>query len=279
NRIRPFAIGDGGRRDHIFVAGDRTACGRVDPRQGPAHDPGRASPEGVHRCSDEPGGRPHVWRGRPTPSARLSAGMPSPARGVRAVRRRAPLWLAATCIAVCAGMAMVPQLAPYDPLRTVLLERLRPPSAKHWLGQDEVGRDILSRIIYGARISLGIGLVSVIIGGGIGGLIGILAGYFPRLGGPLIRVGDMLMAFPFILRAIAIVAILGPGFVNLFMAIAFGQIPTFARLVRGIVLGLKVEPFVESARAVGSSHLRVLFRHILPQTLAPVGTYASLGMG
>jgi peptide/nickel transport system permease protein len=176
-------------------------------------------------------------------------------------------------------MAVAPQLAPYDPLRTALLERLRPPSATHWLGQDEVGRDILSRIIYGARISLGIGLVSVVIGGVIGGLMGVVAGYFPRLDGPIMRLVDMLMAFPFILRAIAVVAILGPGSVNLFVAIAFGQIPTFARLVRAIVLGVKVEPFVESAHALGSGHPRVLLRHILPQTLAPLGTYASLEMG
>jgi ABC-type dipeptide/oligopeptide/nickel transport system permease subunit len=200
-----------------------------------------------------------------------------PARPGR--RRAGSLWVATGCLAAYLVMVAFPHLAPHDPLRTALLERLRPPSRTHWLGQDEVGRDVLSRIVHGARISLGIGLAAVVIGTLAGGLLGILSGYFRRLDGPIMRGVDVLMAFPYVLRAIAVVAILGPGFVNLFVAIAFGQIPTFARLVRGVVLGVKTEPFVEAARAVGAGHRRVLLRHILPQTLAPIGTFATLEMG
>jgi len=195
-------------------------------------------------------------------------------------RRESIAWLAAAVVAafVLAAVA-APRIAPYSPLKTALLERLRPPSAAHWLGQDEVGRDILSRVIFGGRVSLAVGVLSVALGVGVGGLLGIVAGFYRRLDDPIMRVVDIVMAFPFILRAIAVVAILGPGFINLFIAIGFGQIPTFARLVRSLVLGVKGETFVEAARAIGADDRRVLSHHVLPQMVAPITTYSTLEMG
>lgn len=195
-------------------------------------------------------------------------------------RRESIAWLAAAVVAgfILAAVA-APRIAPYNPLKTALLERLRPPSAAHWLGQDEVGRDILSRVIFGGRVSLAVGILSVALGVGVGGLLGILAGFYPRLDDPIMRVVDIVMAFPFILRAIAVVAILGPGFINLFIAIGFGQIPTFARLVRSLVLSVKGETFVEAARAIGADDRRVLSHHVLPQMVAPITTYSTLEMG
>ncbi len=195
-------------------------------------------------------------------------------------RRERVAWLAATVVAayVLAAVA-APRIAPYNPLKTALLERLRPPSAAHWLGQDEVGRDILSRVIFGGRVSLAVGVLSVALGVSVGGLLGIVAGFYPRLDDSIMRVVDVVMAFPFILRAIAVVAILGPGFINLFIAIGFGQIPTFARLVRSLVLNVKGETFVEAARAIGAGDRRVLSHHVLPQMVAPITTFSTLEMG
>jgi len=195
-------------------------------------------------------------------------------------RRERVAWLAAAVVAAFILAAVAAStIAPYNPLKTALLERLRPPSAAHWLGQDEVGRDILSRVIFCGRVSLAVGVLSVALGIGVGGLLGIVAGFYPRLDDPIMRVVDIVMAFPFILRAIAVVAILGPGFINLFIAIGFGQIPTFARLVRSLVLGVKGETFVEAARAIGADDRRVLSHHVLPQMVAPITTYSTLEMG
>jgi peptide/nickel transport system permease protein len=189
-------------------------------------------------------------------------------------------WITTGVIAAYLLAALLaPWIAPYDPLKTALQERLRGPYRDHWLGQDEVGRDVLSRIIYGGRVSLGIGLLSVLIGVTVGGLLGLIAGFYRPLDNAIMRVLDIIMVFPFILRAIAVVAILGPGFVNLFIAIGFGQIPTNARLVRSLVLGIKEEVFVEAARALGARDRRLLVQHIVPQMVAPVTTYSTLEMG
>lgn len=196
------------------------------------------------------------------------------------LRRDGAAWLAAAVVAgyVLAALA-APVIAPYHPLKTTLVERLRPPSSQHWLGQDEVGRDILSRLIFGGRVSLAVGILSVALGVGVGGVLGIVAGFYPRLDDPIMRVVDVVMAFPFILRAIAVVAILGPGFINLFIAIGFGQIPTFARLVRSLVMSIKGETFIEAARAIGATDRRVLSHHVVPQMVAPITTFSTLEMG
>jgi peptide/nickel transport system permease protein len=199
--------------------------------------------------------------------------------GVRLSRDRTA-WLAvAVLLAYVAAAVIAPWIAPFNPLKTSLLERLRPPSWSHWLGQDEVGRDILSRIIFGTRVSLSVGLLSVAFGLLNGGLVGLAAGLSPRADAVLMRVIDVIMAFPFMLRAIAIVAILGPGFINLFIAIGLGRVPPFARLIRAQILSLRGEEFLEAARAAGATDARLVVRHILPQTISPVLTYATLEMG
>jgi peptide/nickel transport system permease protein len=158
-------------------------------------------------------------------------------------------------------------------------ERLRPPSAAHLLGTDDFGRDILSRILYGSRISLQVGFVAVGIAGSIGILFGLLAGY---LGGwvdnLLMRTMDVLLAFPAILLAVTIMALLGPNTTNVMIAIGIAYIPIFARVVRGTVLSIKPNEYVEAARAVGASELRTLVQHIVPGTSGPIIVQVSLAL-
>jgi peptide/nickel transport system permease protein len=160
-------------------------------------------------------------------------------------------------------------LAPYDPYAPDLLGSLAGPSRGHWLGTDELGRDILSRILYGARLSMVIGTISVAIGVAIGVPLGLFAGY---LGGrfDLIsqRLIDILLGFPSIILAIVLVTVLGVGLVNVMLAVGIVSVPTYARLTRGQVLALKAQEFVEAARVLGAGTARIVFRHILPNTLA-----------
>ena len=172
-----------------------------------------------------------------------------------------------------------PWIAPHDPLATQPLYRFRGPSQVHWLGNDELGRDILSRIIYGARISLLVGVASVTIGLLGGGVLGFLAGYYRFLDNPIMRLIDVLMAFPFILRAVAVVAILGPGLLTTMLAVGLGGVPSFARLVRSSVLSLREATYVEAARAVGCHELRIFLRHVLPNMIGTIIVYATLTMG
>ena len=171
-------------------------------------------------------------------------------------------------------------LAPYDPFVPAPLDRLQPPSAAHWFGTDSLGRDILTRIIYGSRISLMIGLVSVAISLVPGTILGLVAGYAGKTtDAAIMRCMDVLLAFPAILMAIFIAAILGPSLTNTMIAVGIVYIPHYARIVRSSVLLLKEQLFVQSVRHMGGSHIRTLFGHILPNALAPIIVYATLGMG
>jgi peptide/nickel transport system permease protein len=168
-------------------------------------------------------------------------------------------------------------LAPHDPYEISLETSLRGPTSGHWLGQDELGRDLLSRIIYGARLSLVIGLIAVAIGVGFGVPIGAISGY--RGGWPDLltqRLIDIVMAFPGILLAIVLVAILGVGLTQVMVAVGIVSIPTYARLVRGQVLALRGQEFVEAARALGATSSRVIWRHVLPNTLAVIIVQSTL---
>ncbi len=173
-----------------------------------------------------------------------------------------------------------PLLAPYDPTKAYLRLRKAPPSWEHPLGMDEVGRDMLSRIIYGARVSLQVGFLSVIGAILVGTLIGAVSGY---VGGwvdnVVMRVMDVLLAFPSLLLALAIVTILGPGLLNMLYAIAIVSIPTYARLVRASVLAEKASDYVLAARAIGAGHARILFRQIMPNALTPILVQGTLGIG
>ena len=164
-----------------------------------------------------------------------------------------------------------PLLAPYDPLEANILSRLQMPSAEHWLGTDNLGRDILSRIIYGSRISLQVGFISVSIALIFGGLAGILAGYYGgKIDTIIMRLIDVMLAFPSILLAIAIMAILGPKLSNAMIAISIVNLPRFARIVRSSVLTVKNEEYVLAAEAVGANDIRIIFVHILPNCMAPI---------
>jgi peptide/nickel transport system permease protein len=163
-----------------------------------------------------------------------------------------------------------PLLAPYDPLDMASGGRLAPPGSANWLGTDEFGRDILSRIIYGSRISLRVGVISVVIAAVLGAPAGLLSGY---LGGwfddVVMRLMDIIYSFPAIVLAMLITAMLGPSLTNTMIAIGLVYAPGFSRVIRGPVLSEKEQDYVEAARAVGATHARILIRHVLPNVFAP----------
>lgn len=161
----------------------------------------------------------------------------------------------------------------------VMTDRLQPPSAEHWLGTDDFGRDILSRIIHGARISIWVGFSSVIGSVIVGSILGIVAGYYGRWVDVLIsRVFDIMLAFPSILLAIAIVAVLGPSLQNALIAIAIINVPNFGRLIRSKVLSIKEDEYITAAKGIGMRDVRILFAHILPNSMAPVIVQGTLAI-
>jgi peptide/nickel transport system permease protein len=172
-----------------------------------------------------------------------------------------------------------PWLAPYDPMEQSIMEALQSPSLAHPFGTDELGRDLFSRIIYGTRITLRVGLISVGIAGTLGIILGVLAGY---LGGwvdfLIMRLVDLMMAFPGILMALTIMAILGPGLTNLMIAVGISSTPSYIRVTRGAVLVLREIEYVQSARAIGCRDSTVMFRHVLPNVLASVIVLATTGV-
>ncbi|MBS4745251.1 MULTISPECIES: ABC transporter permease [Bacillus] len=173
-----------------------------------------------------------------------------------------------------------PIIAPYGINEQSLGERFSAPSAAHWFGTDDFGRDIFSRVVHGARISLWVGFFSVLGSVILGTLLGLIAGYGGRvLDAVISRLFDILLAFPSILLAIAIVSILGPSLQNALIAIAIINVPTFGRLVRSKVLSIKQEEYVLAAKAVGMSHGRIVLRHILPNSMVPVIVQATLAIG
>jgi peptide/nickel transport system permease protein len=196
--------------------------------------------------------------------------------------RHNPLAAAGVVLVVIFVISAVfaPWIAPQDPAAINLPDRLNSPSHAHWFGTDELGRDILSRIIYGARISMFVGGCVVLISLGLGLIIGSIAGYY---GGGIDRFVNVVlmnafMSFPGILLAIAFVAFRGPGIFNLVLALSLGGWVGYARLVRGQVLAAREREFVEASRALGASDLRIIVRHILPNIIQPVIVQAAIGM-
>lgn len=174
---------------------------------------------------------------------------------------------------------LAPLIAPYDPLLIVDSAR-QPPSATHWFGTDRLGRDVLSRVIYGSRISLLLGIISVAFGSIVGITLGLIAGYFR--GGTdnlVMRIMDAMLAFPGLLLALIIIATLGPSIQNVMIAVGFATIPLYARLTRGSVLSVRESLYVESARVIGGGHSRIMFRHILPNVAAPLIVLSTLQVG
>ena len=180
-----------------------------------------------------------------------------------------------------AAALLAPWLVPFDPENYFDYDRLNEgPSMIHWLGVDSLGRDIFSRILMGTRISLTAGVLSVVLGAAIGTVFGLLAGYYEGWWDRItMRVCDVLFAFPGILLAIAVVAVMGNGMSNVIIAVAIFSIPAFARLVRGNTLVLKQQTYIESARSIGASDTTILFRHILPGTLSSIVVYFTMRIG
>lgn len=173
-----------------------------------------------------------------------------------------------------------PLFAPHDPLQQNLEHNFQGPSKEHWLGTDHLGRDTLSRVIYGARISLQISLISVGLALAAGMLLGVAAGYY---GGKqeaiIMRFVDILLAFPGILLAIVIVAVLGNGLINTIVAVAIFSVPDFARITRASVISLKEKEYIEACRAAGASDIRIIIHHIVPNALSPLIVQTTLMLG
>ena len=185
--------------------------------------------------------------------------------------RRRVVFAGAAILAVVALAALLaPWIAPYDPMALKVLDRLQSPRATHWFGTDELGRDVFSRVIFGARYSLLIGALVVVVSMVCGVLLGLAAGFFRRLDGPVMRLVDAMMSFPDILLAIALVAVLGASMTNVILALAIVYTPRVARVVRASTLVVRELLFIEAARALGISTWRILFIHILHNIASPI---------
>ncbi|ETD72185.1 glutathione ABC transporter permease GsiD [Pelistega indica] len=174
-----------------------------------------------------------------------------------------------------------PWIVPFDPENYFDYDKLNsPPTWEHWMGVDSLGRDILSRIIMGTRISLAAGFISVALGAIIGTILGLLAGYYEGwIDRVVMRISDVLLAFPGILLAIGVIAVLGASIINVIIAVAVFSIPAFARLVRGNTLALKNMTYVEAARSIGASDFSIILKHILPGTISPIVVYGTMRIG
>jgi peptide/nickel transport system permease protein len=212
-------------------------------------------------------------------------GSPAPLTAVRwkvlrraAAARLAPFGAAVMLLAVLVALA-APLIAPYDPLAQNLGNMLARPNGAHLLGTDNVGRDVLSRVIWGTRVSLLAGLVSVALAVVAGSLLGILAGYSGgRVDGLVMRLMDAVLSFPPLVLALALGAVLGAGLVGVLLALGVVYTPTFARLMRGQVLAITARDYVDAARALGASGFRVAWRHVVPNAINPIIVQASLSV-
>jgi len=206
---------------------------------------------------------------------------PPPAAWKRALAkaRSNPTTLAGAviCVAILLGAVLAPWISPWDPAEQSILDRLQPPGGDYLLGTDQFGRDILSRLLWGARISLSVSLSAIAAAMVIGGAIGMVSGY---VGGRFdlftMQVMDVLLSFPSLILGLIVVALLGPDLVNLIVAIALTAVAPFARIARAPTLALKERAFVEAGRALGFSHARILFRHILPNITSEVMVMGTL---
>jgi len=192
--------------------------------------------------------------------------------------------LAMIGLAIVIIMAIIaifaPFIAPYDPNARIKEVSQKGPSLQHWFGTDILGRDIFSRVIYGSRISMLVGVVAVTISLAIGLFLGALSGFFGGISDAVImRIADIFFAFPYILGAIAIMTVLGPGVLNVFIAIGILGWSSVARLFRSSILSIKEKEYIEAARALGASNTRIILKHILPNSFAPIVVYSTMNVG
>lgn len=176
------------------------------------------------------------------------------------------------------GVALIgPLLTTYDPMKVDLINKLKKPSAEHWFGTDNYGRDIFTRIIHGAALTLKVGFLSVFLGGAVGVVLGIVSGYYGgKIDTIIMRVMDVLLAFPGILLALAIVSVLGGSLTNVIIAVSIFSVPAFARIVRGSTLSVRKLEYVDAVRALGATDFRIIFKHILPNVMSPIIVQATL---
>ncbi|MBI2154833.1 MAG: ABC transporter permease [Candidatus Rokubacteria bacterium] len=193
-------------------------------------------------------------------------------RAVVRFSRRRRLGAAGAAIVVLMSLCAIsaPLIAPYGPLETDFAAQLRRPNVDHWLGTDAFGRDLLSRLIYGSRTALLVGFTSAFLGATLGALVGVASAYFGgRIDLGIQRIVDIFLSFPIIILALAVVSILGTGVFNVIMAITVPMIPNSSRVVRSSALAVREMPYVDAARAAGFGHRRIIFRHMLPNVMAP----------
>jgi len=203
---------------------------------------------------------------------RVPTGLPMWLQAVVRFTRQKPLGACGAAVVVVMVLVAIgaDYLAPYDPLKTRYHLMMQAPGAKFWLGTDTYGRDILSRIIYGSRTALLVGFSASIFGATVGAIMGVISAYFGGKTDLVIqRVMDVLLSFPLIVLALAVVAVLGTGVENVIIAIAVPMVPRCARVVRASALAIRETPYVEAARAMGFNHMRIMFRHMLPNVVAP----------
>jgi len=195
-------------------------------------------------------------------------------------RNRGALIGGAILLALILLALLAPWIAPYDPLQPAILQRLQPPSPNHLFGTDQFGRDTFSRVLYGGRTSLWLGLVAVGLSVAIGGFLGLLAGYYRGAVDLVVsRVVDLMLAMPRILLALVIVFTLGTGVTNVMIAVGISGVPDYARLIRSSTLAAREHVYVEAARVIGVPNWRIMARHILPNVVAPLIVVGTLGLG
>ena len=231
----------------------------IDPRQ---RLPGRARRHGRRR------GPARCWGGL--------------AGGLRTFARRSPFsaFWGVVALAIIVMAIAAPLIAPYDPLKSDFRAMAKPPTEKHWFGTDQIGRDVLTRVIYGARASLTVAIGAVLFGTTLGALWGLASGYFGgRFDIVSQRIIEFLQSFPDLILAMAIAMALGAGMGTVIVAIAITRIPFGGRVIRSVVLSLKEIQYIEAARGLGASHLRMMARHILPQCIAPFLILATAHLG
>jgi ABC-type dipeptide/oligopeptide/nickel transport system permease subunit len=199
----------------------------------------------------------------------------------RRFRAHKPAMVGLVILTLYAVLAIIaPWVTPYDPIQQNLVASLQTPSAEHWLGTDQLGRDVLTRILYGTRISLLIGVAAVAFGMLIGVPLGVVSGYYGRSTDMIIqRLADIMFSFPSILLALALVAVLGVGLQNVIIAVGIAVVPIFIRLVRSQVLAVREEVYVDAALVIGSKDLRILWHHVLANSWAPIIVQATVSLG
>jgi len=197
----------------------------------------------------------------------------------RLARDKVAAVAALALLAIGLAAIFAPWVAPYDPYLTDLTKVLQPPGAEHWFGTDNTGRDILSRVIFGTRNTLMLGLVGVVIGGLFGGVLGILAAYYPRLDGWIMRLVDVMLAFPAILIGLAVAAIFGAGLAAVVIALVVATVPDVARVARGAAVGVMSQEFMEAGRAVGVADRTLIWRYLTLNCISTIFVFLTLRFG